>query len=175
MGERKIFNPMLIKDHGRIFDLKIPKTLKFVYVCGKGLSLFTNKKFNKGAKIISLKGKPVKAVNPSPEAVQISDTKFIDGRDYVPEDFINHSCSPNTKLDIVKRWFIAIKDISKNDEITFNYLTTEWDTKKWSTDFKCICGSKNCFGHIKGFKYLSRTEKVKFKTLLSPLLLKKIS
>lgn len=166
---------MLIKDQGRIFDLKIPKALKFVYVCGKGLSLFANKKFKKWDKVISLKGKPVNAVRPSPEAIQISDTKFIDTRDYVPEDFINHSCSPNTKLDIEKRWFIGIKDISKNKEITFNYLTTEWGMKKWGTDFKCICDSKKCFGHIKGFKYLSRAEKLKLKPLLSPLLLKKIS
>ncbi|KKT41314.1 MAG: hypothetical protein UW28_C0011G0024 [Parcubacteria group bacterium GW2011_GWA2_44_13] len=168
---------MLIKDHGRIFDLKVPKTIKFVYVCGKGLSLFANKRFKEGDKIIYLKGKliDINKVNPSPETIQISDNKFLDSRDYVPEDFISHSCVPNAKFDLVKRQVIAIKNISKNEEITFNYLTTEWDMKKWGTDFKCICGSKNCFGHINGFKYLSRAEKLKLKPLLSPLLLKKIS
>lgn len=166
---------MLIKQHYRLFDLKIPKTLRVVYVWGKGLSLFANKKFKKGEKIIYLKGKLVNASDSTPEAVQITDKKFIDTKYLVPEDFINHSCSPNTKLDIEKRWFIAIKDISKNEEATFNYLTTEWDMKKWGTDFKCICGSKNCFGHINGFKYLSHIEKLKLKPLLSPLLLKKIS
>lgn len=165
---------MLIKQHDRLFDLKIPKTLKIVYVWGKGSSLFANRKFKKGDKIICLKGKLVSAANSTPEAVQMSDNKFIDTKYLVPEDFINHSCSPNTKLDTEKRWFIAIKNISKNNEITFNYLTTEWDMKKWGTDFKCICGSKNCFGHIKGFKYLSRTEKLKLKLLSSPMLLKKI-
>lgn len=166
---------MLIEQHDHLFDLKVPRTLKIVYVWGKGLSLFVNKKFKKGDKIIYLKGKLVNAANSTPEAVQMSDNKFIDTKYLVPEDFINHGCSPNTKLDIEKRWFIAIKDISKNEEITFNYLTTEWDMKKRGTDFKCICGSKNCFGHIKGFKYLSRAEKLKLKPLLSPLLLKKIS
>lgn len=166
---------MLVKQHNRLFNLEIPKALKVVYVWRKGLSLFANKKFKKGDKIINLKGKLVNAVNSTPEAVQMSDNKFIDTRYLVPEDFINHSCSPNTKLDIEKRWFIAIKDISKNEEVTFNYLTTEWDMKKWGTDFTCICGSKNCFGHIKGFKYLSRAEKLKLESLLSPLLLKKIS
>ena len=111
----------------------------------------------------------------SPLHVMSSENKFIDTKYLVPEDFINHSCSPNTKLDVVKRWFVAIKDISKNEEITFNYLTTEWDMKRWGTDFKCICGSRNCFGHIKGFKYLTRLEKLKLKPFLSPLLLKKIS
>jgi len=166
---------MLIKQHDRLFDLKIPKTLKVVYVWGKELSLFANKKFKKGDKIIYLKGKLVNARNSTPEAVQMTNNKFIDTKYLVPEDFINHSCSPNTKLDVVKRRFVAIKDISKNAEITFNYLTTEWDMKKWGTDFKCVCGSKNCFGHIKGFKYLTRVEKLKLKSLLSPLLLKEIS
>lgn len=166
---------MLIKQHDRLFDLKIPKTLKVVYVWGKGLSLFANKRFKKGDRIIYLKGKLVNAADSTPEAVQMSDNKFIDTKYLVPEDFINHSCLPNTKLDTEKRWFIAIKNISKNKEITFNYLTTEWDMKKYGADFKCVCGSKNCFGHIKGFKYLSRAEKLKLKPLLSPLLSKKIS
>ena len=165
---------MLIKQHNRLFNLKIPRTLKVVYVWGKGLSLFANKKFKKGDKIIFLKGKLVNAADSTPEAVQMTDKKFIDTKYLVPEDFINHSCSPNTKLDVEKRWFFAIKDISKNEEITFNYLATEWDMKKWGTDFKCICGSKNCFGHIKGLKYLSRAKKLRLKPLLSPLLLKKI-
>src|SRR3990167_2650047 len=126
---------------------------------------------------IYLKGKLIyiNKINSSPETIQISDNKFLDSRDYVPEDFISHSCVPNAKFDLVKRQVIAIKNISKNEEITFNYLTTEWDMKKWGTDFKCICGSKNCFGHINGFKYLSRAEKLKLKPLLSHLLLKKIS
>ena len=107
--------------------------------------------------------------------MQITDEKFIDTKYLVPEDFINHSCSPNTKLDVVKRWFFAIKDIPKKEEITFNYLTTEWDMKKWKTDFRCLCDSKNCFGYVKGFKYLTRAEKMELKPFLSPLLLEKIS
>ena len=104
---------MLIKDHGRIFDLKVPKTIKFVYVCGKGLSLFANKRFKEGDKIIYLKGKliDINKVNPSPETIQISDNKFLDSRDYVPEDFISHSCVPNAKFDLVKRQVIAIKNV----------------------------------------------------------------
>ncbi len=61
----------------------------------------------------------------------MTDKKFIDMKYLVLEDFINHSCSPNTKLDLERRWFIAVKDILKSQEITFNYLTTEWDIKKW--------------------------------------------
>jgi SET domain-containing protein len=139
----------------------------------KGLSLFSNKEFKKGDKVIYMKGKLVDAKNSTPEAVQMTEKKFIDTKYLVLEDFINHSCSPNTKLDTVHRWFIALKNIKKNEEITFNYLTTEWDMKRWGTDFECLCNSKKCFKHIKGFKYLSYSQKLKLKPLLSPPLLKK--
>jgi len=111
----------------------------------------------------------------TPEAVQINEHSFIDTKYLVPEDFINHSCNPNTKLDLKQRWFIAIKNIPKNTEITFNYLTTEWDMKKYGTEFKCSCGAKNCFGYIKGFRYLTRKQKEKLRPLLSPFLLSKLN
>lgn len=172
---KDVMHTMLIQQRGRLFDLKIPTSLKVVYVWKKGLSLFSHKEFRKGEKIISLKGRLVSAINATPEAVQMTDKKCIDTKYLVPEDFINHHCSPNTKLDVIRRWFVALKDIPKHKEITFNYLTTEWDMKKWGTDFHCVCGSKNCFGHIRGFKYLTRTQKKQLKPLLSPLLLNKIS
>ena len=165
---------MLIKQHNKLFNLKFHKSVKPVYVGGKELSLFASKNFRGGNRLISLKGKLVDVSVSTLEAVQITEKKFIDTKFLVPEDFINHSCSPNAKIDVVNRWFIAIKDISKNEEITFNYLTTEWDMKKYGADFKCLCGSQNCFKHIKGFKYLSRKQKLKLKPLLSPFLFKKI-
>jgi len=101
--------------------------------------------------------------------------QFIDSQYLVPEDFINHSCSPNIKLDVAKRWFIAIKDIKKNSEITFNYCTTEWDMRGYGTDFLCRCGSPKCYGHVRGFKYLTKEQRRKLKSMLSPFLLEKIN
>ena len=106
----------------------------------------------------------------APEAVQIDERHFLDTHDYVPEDFINHSCNPNTKIDIQKRCFTVIKNIPKNTEITFNYLTSEYDMKSLGTDFICHCGFKNCHGHIKGFKYLIVKQKRELKPYLSPFL-----
>ena len=80
---------MLIKQYDRLFDLKIPKSLKVVYVWGKGLSLFANKKILKGDRIIFLKGKLVKSADSTPEAVQMTNKKFIDTKYLVPEDFIS--------------------------------------------------------------------------------------
>lgn len=165
--------PIWIKDHGRLFNLRIPNRFKIVYLPPKGLSLFSNKNFKKGEKIF-FKGEIVKVGKAAPEAVQIDERHFLDTYDYVPEDFINHSCNPNTRIDITKKYFTVIKNIPKNTEITFNYLTTEYDMKSLGTDFVCHCGSKNCYGHIKGFKYLTLKQKRKLKPHLSPFLLGKL-
>ncbi|KAH9601825.1 SET domain [Trypanosoma melophagium] len=66
-----------------------------------------------------------------------------------------HSCDPNVRIivDNTARRIecIALRDIKKDELISFNYLTTEWDMQ---TPFTCLCGSANCYHDIRGFKYL---------------------
>ncbi|MFA6523122.1 MAG: SET domain-containing protein [Candidatus Peribacteraceae bacterium] len=62
-----------------------------------------------------------------------------------PVDFINHSCSPNSgfKGQIV---LVAMRDIEKDEEITFDYCTvlsrSKGETHSYS--FVCQCGSSSC-------------------------------
>jgi len=65
--------------------------------------------------------------------------------------FINHSCNPNCTAKIIKvegtpRIVIyALKDIAKNDELTYDYFEREIG----STDrIPCLCGSANCKGFL---------------------------
>lgn len=162
-----------IKDHDRLFNLRIPNYFKIVYVPIKGLSLFSDRNFKKGESF-PLRGKVIITDKSTPEAIQIDERHFLDTHDYVPEDFINHSCNPNTKIDIPKRYFVVMKNIAKNTEITFNYLTTEYDIQSLGADFICHCGYKNYCGHIKGFKYLTLKQKRKLKFHLSLFLLGKL-
>ena len=164
---------MLVKQRNKIFDLKAPKGLKLVYVWGKGLGLFADKNFKKGDVVLRFKADIVDAKHASPEAVRIDENKFIDTKWLVSEAFINHSCSANTYIDIAKFQYIAIRNIHRNEEVTFNYLTTDYDLKKDGEDFKCGCGSRNCYGQIKGFKYLTHAQKLKLKPYLTPYILKK--
>ena len=164
---------MLVKQRNRIFNLKTPKSLKFVYVWGKGLGLFSDKNFKKSDVVVRFEAVIADASHASPEAVRIDENKFLDTKWLVPEAFINHSCSPNTTIDIEKYRYIAIKNIRRDEEITFNYLTTDYDMEKSGEDFKCECGSRNCYGQIKGFKYLTHTQKLKLKLYLTPYILKK--
>ncbi len=174
-GPTKTFQGMkrvslLIKDHGRIFHLRIPSGVKIIYQPIKGLSLFSDRIFKKGEVVMPLSGKIVSSAHPSPEAVQIDATHFIDSVEYVPEDFINHACRADTMLDVDRKAFIALRRIHRNEEITFNYLTTEWDMKRHNTDFDCICGAKRCFGRIRGFRYLTDAQRKRIAPQLSPFL-----
>jgi uncharacterized protein len=165
---------MLIKQHNKLFDMKIPRQIKLAYVEGKGLGVFANRNFKKGETVIQFKADIVSAAQATAEAVQIDIDKFIDTKWLVPEAFINHSCSANMKIDLENFQYVAIRNIKKNEELTYNYFTTEYDSVKYHEDFQCACGSKNCLGRIKGFKYLTRTQKLNIKPYLSPFLLKKI-
>ena len=61
--------------------------------------------------------------------------------------YMNHSCDPNCHIDLEKFNVIAIKPIEKGEPLNFFYPSTEW---KMSEPFKCLCGSYNCLGEIKG-------------------------
>lgn len=84
-------------------------------------------------------------------SIQIDDNRHIEG---TPESnaYLNHSCAPNTYVDWNGPFLRALLDIGAGEELTCNYLTTDWDLHE---KFVCTCGSPTCFGEIKGFKYLS--------------------
>ena len=150
----------------------IPKHLKSIKIKGKGRSLFANRNFKKGETILKLKGVIKKCSEATPDAVQIGEDEFIDSKYRYVEDHINHSCNPSLKIDFDSMNFVALRNIKRGEELTYNYLTTEYDLVRDNLDFDCKCGSKNCFGRIKGFKFLTKTQKLKLKPLLAPYLKK---
>lgn len=75
---------------------------------------------------------------------------------------INHSCNPNAYIR-KKNELVAMRNIMKGEEITYDYSTTMNDNKKkinaagmrlWTC--KCHCGSRNCRGIIHQFRTLPR-------------------
>ena len=73
----------------------------------------------------------------------------IDGSPiYNKARYINHSCDPNCEVEIIKGhiWISSIKDLKKNEELTYDY-GYEFDKEDYK-DHKCKCGSKNCIGYI---------------------------
>lgn len=86
------------------------------------------------------------------------------------DDLFNHSCEPTTQLDLKRAEFRAIRDIGLGEEITWNYLTTEYDLLRDGQDFDCKCGSLKCYGRIQGFKYLSEQQRQELRPYLSVFL-----
>lgn len=73
----------------------------------------------------------------------------IDGyQSYNKAKYINHSCTPNCEVDIIRGeiWISSIKNINIGDELSYNY-GYEFDKDDFK-DHKCKCGSSKCIGYI---------------------------
>ena len=81
--------------------------------------------------------------------------------------FMNHGCEPCVRIDVDTRQMIAIRDVARGEELTFNYNTTEWDM---AAPFDCNCGDENCTGRIRGFRYLTPAQRAALRPWLSPLI-----
>lgn len=132
-------------------------------------TVIATKNILKGDSILKLQG-AISAV-PDKYSLQIGKKEHLRAFSEDPEDeassfrFLNHSCSPNSYFDIPNRILIALNEIAINEEIVFHYCTTEYEM---ISPFKCLCGSKNCLGEIKGYNYLSSENKKKLFSQLSP-------
>ena len=68
--------------------------------------------------------------------------------------YINHSCNPNTVIQIVevcgqyRASLFSISDIDSGEEVTFDY---NLDIQKNGTFTTCYCGANNCRGCIEKF------------------------
>lgn len=97
--------------------------------------------YDKGEKIIEITGKEIS--EPNRYSVQLAPNLHIDVAE--PIMYINHHCNGN--IEIKDRYFIALKSISKGEEITFNYNLSE---DVLAEAFECnICGQK-----VKGKQFL---------------------
>ena len=122
------------------------------------LGLFAQGDINKGEKVIEYKGKKFthKQVEEddrfdNSKAIYLftlNERYVLDGDTKTnTAKYINHSCDPNCEVDIIngKIWIIAIKDIKKGDELSYDYgFGYDADFRQ----FPCKCGSKNCCGYI---------------------------
>ena len=137
----------------------------------RGLYAATNIK--KDTKIIEYKGKiiTVKETETNPKfdndkaiyLFNLNKKYDLDGDfKYNTARLINHSCDPNCEVDGVglKLWIYALKDIKKNEELTYDYgFSFDKDYK----DFPCKCGAKKCVGFIVNSQSRWKNQKIKKK------------
>jgi len=96
----------------------------------------------------------------------VNDAWDIDGNfEYNTARLINHSCEPNCEAqidDTDRIWIVALRDIAKDEELTFNY---GFDLDDYE-EHPCRCGSARCVGFIAAEEYwpkLRRKEAAKVK------------
>ena len=120
--------------------------------------LYANQNIKKGTRILEYKGKIITVkqteLNPKFDNEKAIYLFNLNKRYDLDGDFkfntarlINHSCEPNCEVtgEGLKVWVYAIKDISKNEELSLVYgFSYDKDYKQ----FPCKCGANNCVGYI---------------------------
>ncbi len=103
-------------------------------------------------------------------SIQIDDNLHIDG---TPDSnaYLNHSCSPNAYVDWNGVFLRALRDIETGEELTCNYLTTDWELHE---EFVCHCGSPNCYGKLRGLRFLSADQQQSLEPFLPEFMRRRI-
>lgn len=119
-----------------------------------GAGLFARQNIKKGEVVFIMKGNLIKMTKynrkriiETPNIVGIDKDVWIDPIE--PYYFINHSCNPTVSVK-GKVTFVALRDIVKGEEISFDYSISE--DSPWT--MQCHCGSQNCRGVIKSIRFL---------------------
>ena len=156
-----------------------PKTKKGLLSKIHGLGFFAIKPIRKGEVVAIKKGHFLTKEQIKKLGMRLHDYLRIDDDLYVghnskkefndTEVFINHSCSPNTRLK-GKVTVIAIKNIKRDEEIVIDYAT-------WVDDnslMKCNCHSVNCRKVITGKDWKKPQLQKRYKGFFTPFVQKKI-
>ena len=88
-----------------------------------------------------------------------------------PACLVNHSCDPNCKHVFNESGtfdFIARRDIARGEQITHDTSAYEYEVEHFSQ--KCMCGSENCRGEVKGWKDLTYEERESIREYTIPFL-----
>lgn len=138
--------------------------------------MFASRDFRKGEEVYVLNGKEIDI--PTIEKIyldglhrittdgfQISDQSYLFLDTY--SSYINHSCNPTCGVT-ERSTLIALRDIFKGEEITYDYSSVEWTPHSYclydSTEWPmiCRCGAQNCRKIITCFPYLPEDVKQRF-------------
>jgi len=132
-----------------------------------GKSVYAAKKFSKGSVILKFGGEIVseeaikeKLGSRTDYYLQVSHERYL-GPSGEADDYVNHSCNPNSGLVFDGRNIIlvAIKNIDPDTEITWDYSTSSFNT---SWKMKCSCNDPLCRQEITGFEHLDKKIQAKY-------------
>jgi hypothetical protein len=114
-----------------------------------GARLITDEPFQRGEVIYHIAGYR-STETPTYQTIQVGRAQHIEELGVIA--YLNHSCRPNTLIDVVRLDVIAARDGAAGEELTFFYPSTEWEMDR---PFICLCGAPQCVRLVAGAKYLS--------------------
>lgn len=100
----------------------------------QGEGVFTTVKIPKGKTLFEMSGNILD--HPTRTSIEIGKNKHIEDDIGI---HINHSCTPNAKVNRRKRTFVSLRAIEANEEITFDYNQNE---TCMAEPFVCKCCNK---------------------------------
>ena len=151
----------------------MPECIRLVQTTTRGVSVVTTENFLRGEVIFKLNGHILPEAQSKRRTVAIQvdeDHIFEPPEKKVFDDYVNHSCNPTCYVDYAHFNLIALRNIKKGEELTFDYNTAEYDMIAHGGDFSCHCEARHCINHVRGFRYLPFSEKNKMREFLSPFL-----
>lgn len=106
---------------------------------------------------------------PDVHTVQIDDGRHLDTTGH-PTRLLNHACDPSCVVDADGYGVIAVRSLAPGEELTFDYLTTEWEL---SAPFLCTCGGVGCVGLVRGYRFATPAQRAARAGRVSPYLARK--
>ncbi len=114
-----------------------------------GARLITDQPFQRGDVVYHISGYRI-TETPTYQTIQVGRRAHVEELGVIA--FLNHSCQPNTLIDVARLDVIAGRDITAGEELNFFYPSTEWEMDR---PFICLCGAPQCVRLVAGAKYLS--------------------
>jgi hypothetical protein len=151
----------------------LSEQLKIGDAGAKGKGVFATAKFGAGDLVIDFQGKE-EWIWDIPEALwqytfQVDYDRYILPEKDSPGWYLNHSCEPNCVI-LGRTRIVALSTIEPGEELTIDYSTNVgWD----GFVMECHCGSLDCRGVIRSYRYLDAFLKARYGACVSAFLLER--
>jgi SET domain-containing protein len=124
----------------------------------KGRGVFALAPIANGQQVLLLEGRllPTAELTDDLLALQVGPDLWLCSDGSLLDDFVNHSCEPNTGFTTGDTVLFALRDIAAGEEICWDYSTSISEAG-WSLD--CRCGSPRCRGVVRSWGELSAAER----------------
>jgi uncharacterized protein len=130
-----------------------------IRVTPHGRGVFALRDFKRGELILEFKGKiyfteqmPRGFYSKSNHFLQVDKNQYL-GPSRTPDNYVNHSCNPNSAVLFEGGYFLrSIRPIRVGEEISFDYSTTMDEENRWT--MRCACSHVKCRNTITDFKDL---------------------